>query len=79
MWGKNSAHRLSRAFLSKYVTRSNAAVSHRSIAASHRSSRVECRYRYSAAPDGRGPPDLICLSYTHDDDYTDYKALQSIA
>ncbi len=29
--------------------------------------------RYSEPPSGRGPPDLVCLSYTHDDDFTDYK------
>ncbi len=25
--------------------------------------------KYSRAPATRGPPDLVCLSYSHDDDY----------
>ena len=34
--------------------------------------------KYQRAPDSdstRGPPDLVCLSYTHDDDYEDYLEL----
>ena len=31
--------------------------------------------KYQRAPDDRGPPDLVCLSYTHDDDYEDYLEL----
>jgi hypothetical protein len=27
--------------------------------------------KYSQDPKGRGPPDLECLSYTHDEDYED--------
>ena len=29
--------------------------------------------KYSEPPSTRGPPDLECLSYTHDRDYEDYK------
>ena len=30
--------------------------------------------KYAIGPDaGRGPPDLVCLSYTHDRDYEEYK------
>jgi hypothetical protein len=29
--------------------------------------------KYQTPPDSRGPPDLVCLSYTHDKDYEDYK------
>ena len=29
--------------------------------------------KYSQPPSSRGPPDLVCLSYTHDSDYEEYK------
>ena len=28
---------------------------------------------YDALTRGRGPPDLVCLSYTHDEDYEEHK------
>jgi len=57
LWNKSSHHRLSKDFLAKY------------------------RSRPPAAPGGEAasggeeaaPPDLACLSYTHDDDYENYK------
>eukprot|EP00316_Scyphosphaera_apsteinii_P023109 CAMPEP_0119341044 /NCGR_PEP_ID=MMETSP1333-20130426/101524_1 /TAXON_ID=418940 /ORGANISM="Scyphosphaera apsteinii, Strain RCC1455" /LENGTH=598 /DNA_ID=CAMNT_0007352919 /DNA_START=35 /DNA_END=1831 /DNA_ORIENTATION=- len=29
--------------------------------------------KYALPPQSNGPPDLVCLSYTHDDDYEDFK------
>ena len=31
--------------------------------------------KYQRAPDADAAPDLVCLSYTHDDDYEEYKVL----
>ena len=31
--------------------------------------------RYKRPPSDRGPPDVVCLSFTHDDDYEDYLEL----
>eukprot|EP00966_Prymnesium_polylepis_P186006 4311367-Prymnesium_polylepis.2 len=29
--------------------------------------------KYNQAPQTRGPPDLVCLSYTHDRDYEKWR------
>jgi hypothetical protein len=34
-----------------------------------------CLLTYSPARSGDAPPDPVCLSYTHDDDYEDYLEL----
>ena len=57
LWNKSSAHRLTHTFFTKYRAAAKGAES-------------------EGGGEGGvsdGPPDLVCLSYTHDDDYEDYK------